>query len=218
MVAEYPSVRWIQTVAASVATDTRAVNAAVILLASTFGYQTIEYQEKAVQFFSQTMLSITAAPQKGQQSMSSVFAGASQEEEKRRKERKNNAVVSIVLAALSAIVAALPCEPGETLVTVWGQMVVDRLCELLAHSNAGALVGQRLAHGLYGGSSACDAPRNHPPPPSHHHNYLVLVRHSQHRRQHVGHLLPHLQRRGQRRQRRRGGLQRLGRGACTLVS
>ena len=166
MVAEYPSVRWIQTVAASVATDTRAVNAAVILLASTFGYQTIEYQEKAVQFFSQTMLSITAAPQKGQQSMSSVFAGASQEEEKRRKERKNNAVVSIVLAALSAIVAALPCEPGETLVTVWGQMVVDRLCELLAHSNAGALVGQRLAHGLYGGSSACDAPRNHPPPPS----------------------------------------------------
>ena len=141
VVAEYPSVKWIQTSAPSVASDTRAINAAILLLASTFGYQSIEYQEKALQFFSQTMLSITGSGTKASSTSMSVFTVGSlsspaQEEEKRKKERKSCAVLSMVLASLSAIVAALPCVVGETLVTVWGQVMVDRLCELLSHSNS----------------------------------------------------------------------------------
>lgn len=141
-VAEYPTVRWVQTATPSVSTDARAVNAAILLLASTFGYQSIEYQEKAMLFFSQTMMTVTGALAKGGQSstmstgMSSVFSGSGQEEERRRKERKGCAVIGLVLASLSAIVASLPCTRGETLVTVWGQVLIDRLCDLLAHSNS----------------------------------------------------------------------------------
>lgn len=57
------------------------------------------------------------------------------EEEKKRKEKKNLTVLTSILASLSAIVASLPCAVGQPLVTVWGQILIDRLYDLLEHSN-----------------------------------------------------------------------------------
>ena len=57
------------------------------------------------------------------------------EEEKRKKEKKNLTVLTSILASLSAIVASLPCAMGQPLVTVWGQILIDRLYDLLEHSN-----------------------------------------------------------------------------------
>jgi hypothetical protein len=57
------------------------------------------------------------------------------EEEKKKKEKKNLTVLTSILASLSAIVASLPCVAGEPLVTVWGQILIDRLYDLLEHSN-----------------------------------------------------------------------------------
>jgi hypothetical protein len=57
------------------------------------------------------------------------------DDEKRKKERKNLSILTSVLASLSAIVESLPCVRGQPLVTVWGQILIDRLCDLLTHSN-----------------------------------------------------------------------------------
>ena len=57
------------------------------------------------------------------------------EEEKKKKEKKNLTVLTSILASLSAIVASLPCAVGQPLVTVWGQILIDRLYDLLEHSN-----------------------------------------------------------------------------------
>lgn len=57
------------------------------------------------------------------------------EEEKKKKEKKNLTVLTSILASLSAIVASLPCTVGQPLVTVWGQILIDRLYDLLEHSN-----------------------------------------------------------------------------------
>lgn len=57
------------------------------------------------------------------------------EEEKKKKEKKNLTVLTSILASLSAIVATLPCTVGQPLVTVWGQILIDRLYDLLEHSN-----------------------------------------------------------------------------------
>ena len=52
-----------------------------------------------------------------------------------------------ILASLSAIVESLPCVKGQPLVTVWGQIVIDRLHDLLTHSNADirSIAGTTLA-------------------------------------------------------------------------
>ena len=57
------------------------------------------------------------------------------EDEKKKKEKKSFTVITSVLAALSAIVSSLPCVKGKPLVTVWGQILMDRLHDLLTHSN-----------------------------------------------------------------------------------
>ena len=45
-----------QTSSPSAMVDFRTINSAIALVAATFGYQTIEFQEKAITFFSQTLL------------------------------------------------------------------------------------------------------------------------------------------------------------------
>ena len=57
------------------------------------------------------------------------------DEEKKKKEKKNLTVLTSILASLSAIVASLPCTVGQSMVTVWGQILIDRLYDLLEHSN-----------------------------------------------------------------------------------
>ena len=58
------------------------------------------------------------------------------DEERKKKEKKNFTVLTSILASLSAIVESLPCVKGQPLVTVWGQIVIDRLHDFLTHSNA----------------------------------------------------------------------------------
>ena len=57
------------------------------------------------------------------------------EDDKKKKEKKSFLVITSVLAAMSAIVSSLPCSKGVPLVTVWGQILVDRLFDLLTHTN-----------------------------------------------------------------------------------
>ena len=62
--AVFPGVQWIQTSSPSAMVDSRTINTAISLVAVTFGYQTIEFQEKAIQFFSQTLLPMFAKQQR----------------------------------------------------------------------------------------------------------------------------------------------------------
>jgi hypothetical protein len=62
--AVFPGVQWIQTSSPSAMVDSRTINTSISLVAVTFGYQTIEFQEKAIQFFSQTLLPMFAKQQR----------------------------------------------------------------------------------------------------------------------------------------------------------
>jgi hypothetical protein len=55
VVSDFPGVQWIQTSSPSASTDTRTINTAISLVANTFGYQSIEFQEKALQLFTQVI-------------------------------------------------------------------------------------------------------------------------------------------------------------------
>lgn len=62
--AVYTGVHWIQTSCPTAMVDSRTINTAISLVAATFGYQTVEFQEKAIQFFSQTMTPYFAKQQR----------------------------------------------------------------------------------------------------------------------------------------------------------
>jgi hypothetical protein len=142
LIADFPGVQWIQSAAPCSQVDARTVNASISLLAATFGFQSLEYQEKAMQLFTQAIAPILKSNTSsngatGSSSGSASLAMFSTEEDKRKKERKNFAMAKVVMASLSAIVCSLPWVPGEPLVTVWGQVLVERLFELLSHGNTG---------------------------------------------------------------------------------
>ena len=130
LIADFPGVQWIQSAAPCFQVDARTVNASISLLAATFGFQTLEYQEKAMQLFTQAIAPILKPTTAGASSTSSLGMFSS-DEEKRKKEKKIFAMAKVVMASLSAIVCSLPWIPGEPLVTVWGQVLVERLFELL---------------------------------------------------------------------------------------
>ena len=54
-IGKFPTVEWIQTAAQTSITELRSINAAILLISSTFGYQNMEYQEKAMMLFTQTV-------------------------------------------------------------------------------------------------------------------------------------------------------------------
>jgi hypothetical protein len=60
----------------------------------------------------------------------------SSEEEKKMKNKKNHVIMTTILATFSSIIDSLPCAEGEPLVTVWGQILVDRLYEMLSYANS----------------------------------------------------------------------------------
>ena len=60
----FSGVEWIQSTSPSAMVDSRTINSAISLVAATFGYQTIEFQEKAITFFSQTLLPYSAKQQR----------------------------------------------------------------------------------------------------------------------------------------------------------
>jgi len=109
--------------------ESRTVDASISLLATTFGHQTNEYQEKAIQLFAQAVSQFLKSA-----SSLGIF---SSEEERRKKERKGYITVKNVISALSAIVRCFPFHSGMSLELdlVWIQSVADRMCDILAYPN-----------------------------------------------------------------------------------
>ena len=110
--------------------DSRTIDAAVRLLGQTFGWQTLEYQEKAVQFCAQAVAQFAKA---GGKTMG-LFSSTS-EEERRRKDRMNYSTIRIVLATLCAVVRVFPALEASAEDAPWRQTVVGMLYDMLAHSS-----------------------------------------------------------------------------------
>jgi len=109
--------------------DSRTIDAAVRLLGRTFGWQTLEYQEKAVQFCAQAVAQFAKA---GGKSAMGIFSSTS-EEERRRKDRMNYSTIRIVLATLCSVVRTFPALEPSVEDAPWRQTVVGMLYDMLAH-------------------------------------------------------------------------------------
>ena len=109
--------------------DSRTIDAAVRLLGRTFGWQTLEYQEKAVQFCAQAVAQFAKA---GGKSAMGIFSSTS-EEERRRKDRMNYSTVRIVLATLCSVARAFPALEPTAEDAPWRQTIVGMLYDMLAH-------------------------------------------------------------------------------------
>lgn len=110
--------------------DARTIDAAVLLLGATFSYQSIEYQDKAVQLCAQAVVQFAKAGGKGL----SLFSSMS-EDEKRRKDRMNYLTLRSVLATLCAIIHAYPTHPENEEDVPWRQAVVTILYDMLASTS-----------------------------------------------------------------------------------
>eukprot|EP01041_Mallomonas_annulata_P001008 gene1008-1979_t len=109
--------------------EARTVDGSIALLAASFGHQTNEYQEKAMQLCSQAVAQFLKS--------SSALGIFSSEEEKRKKDKKGYIIVKNVISCLSAIVRSFPFHNGMSfdLDLVWVQSVADRMFELLSYQN-----------------------------------------------------------------------------------
>ena len=123
--------------------ESRTVDASIALLAATFGHQTNEYQEKAMQLFSQAVAQFL----KSGNSLG-IF---SSEEERKRKEKKGYITVKNVISALSAIVRSFPFHSGMSLDLdlIWVQSVADRMFEILSYPNTDIKSAAANALGIF---------------------------------------------------------------------
>lgn len=107
--------------------DSRTIDAAIAVLSTTFGHQSIEFQDKCVTLCTQALAQLTK-----ESSSLSLF---SSDEEKRRKERKSYLTCKSVVACLTSIVKNFPfnffTSPSFNL--SWSQTVVDHMLELSTH-------------------------------------------------------------------------------------
>ncbi len=118
---------WIEPSPPCAFIDSRTVDASIALIAATFGHQTNEYQEKAIQLCSQAILQYLKA--------SSTSLGIfSSDEDKRRKDRKSFVTFKNVTTALSSIVRSFPFHNGMSLELdlQWVQTVAERMFEMLS--------------------------------------------------------------------------------------
>jgi hypothetical protein len=122
-------VEWLPPVAPCSHIDSRTVDAAIILLSSTFGHQDNEYQDKALQLCLQAMTQVA-------KSSSSLGMFAS-DEEKRKKEKKNYLAIKNVVAAISGIVKTFSLSLSLSLNQSlgWSQALCDILLGCLTHYN-----------------------------------------------------------------------------------
>lgn len=111
--------------------DSRTVDASIALIAATFGHQTNEYQEKAIQLCSQAI----AQHFKAASTTLGLFAS---DEEKRKKDKKSYVTIKNVAAALSAIIRSFPFHNGMSLELdlQWVQTVAERMFEMLSSPSA----------------------------------------------------------------------------------
>jgi len=127
--------------------DSRTVDASIALVAATFGHQTNDYQEKAVQLCSQAM----AQHMKTAGGSSAALGIFSSEEDRRKKDRKCYVSLKNVTAVLSAIIRSFPFHNGMSLELdlQWVQVVAERLFEMLSYSNVEIRSASASALGVF---------------------------------------------------------------------
>jgi hypothetical protein len=111
--------------------DSRTIDAAISLIAATFGHQSNDYQEKAIQLCSQAIAQYI----KGASSVSGLFTTT---EDKLRKDKKNYISLKNVTAVLSAIIRSFPFHNGMSLEMdlQWVQTVADIMFDMLSYPYA----------------------------------------------------------------------------------
>lgn len=144
------AVEWSQPAAPVAQIDSRTINASIALLAATFGHQDNECQEKAVQLCSQAMSQITKS------NNSSSISMFSSEEEKRKRDKKNFVTIKNVVTALCAIIKSfsLPLSMSMNSSLSWGQVLADRLFEVLTYSSVEIRCAAAISLGVFAGKVA----------------------------------------------------------------
>jgi hypothetical protein len=123
--------------------DRRMMNIAIKLISMTFPHQLAEYQDKAIQLFSQAInqlvnLTPTTASRTGKSSATSSLPGMSlfsNEEEKKKKEKKSLIILKNIVCGFASIVKIFPLHSGKQyeLDYQWRQLLIDNLYALLVH-------------------------------------------------------------------------------------
>ena len=110
--------------------DSRTIDASISLIAATFGHQSNDYQEKAIQLCSQAISQYI----KGSSSLG-LFTST---EDKIRKDKKNYISLKNVTAVLSAIIRSFPFHNGMSLEMdlQWVQTVADIMFDTLSYPYA----------------------------------------------------------------------------------
>ena len=111
--------------------DSRTIDASIALIAATFGHQSNDYQEKAIQLCSQAVAQYI----KGASSAMGLFTSS---EDKLRKDKKNYVSLKNVTAVLSAIIRSFPFHNGMSLEMdlQWVQTVADIMFDMLSYPYA----------------------------------------------------------------------------------
>jgi hypothetical protein len=122
-----PGLDWSRPRAPCFLIDSRTIDAAIGVVATTFGHQTIEFQEKCVNLCVQMLTQL---------SKSSSMSMFSSDEEKRKRERKLFVTTKGVISCLFSIVKNFPFVffASPSLNLSWAQTVVDCLLEYTTHS------------------------------------------------------------------------------------
>jgi hypothetical protein len=131
--------------------DSRTVDASIALLAATFGHQTNEYQDKAIQLCSQALAQSLSIKASSMSSTSSALGLFSNEEERKKKERKSYITIKSVTSVLSAIIRSFPFHNGMSLEVDlhWVQIVADKLFEILSFPNTEIKLAAANALGIF---------------------------------------------------------------------
>lgn len=111
--------------------DSRTIDASISLIAATFGHQSNDYQEKAIQLCSQAIAQYI----KGASSALGLFTTT---EDRLRKDKKNYISLKNVTAVLSAIIRSFPFHNGMSLEMdlQWVQTVADIMFDMLSYPYA----------------------------------------------------------------------------------
>jgi hypothetical protein len=125
--------------------DSRTLDAALKLLGVTFSHQSPEYQDKAVQLFSQAISQLAQSNQSSSSRMSltSTAKGMglfTNEEERKKREKRNCITLRSVVCAFKSIVQNFPAHVGGDVNTnevdfAWRQPIVDHVYDLLTNSD-----------------------------------------------------------------------------------
>lgn len=108
--------------------DSRTIDASVALIGATFGHQSNDYQEKAIQLCSQAILQFFKP------TSSSLFTS---EDERKKKERKSYICIKNVIVMLGSIIKSFPYHNGMSLEMDlhWVQIVMEKMYDLLVSTN-----------------------------------------------------------------------------------